>query len=96
MSVEGIFFDVGFLGVAGFGVWRGQGLFSRHLELKHEREMARLSMDRMEKSAQPFRPANEQQSCAVQLAITILRQQRFHVRRMVEELPAGPMVRHLC
>lgn len=43
--------DLGFLGIAGFGVWRGQSLWSHHIELKHERELARLSMDRMEKSA---------------------------------------------
>lgn len=42
--------DLGFLGIAGFGVWRGQNLWSRHIELKHERETSRLSMDRMEKS----------------------------------------------
>ena len=47
--VEGVI-DGGVLGIAGFGVWRGQNLWKRHLELKHEREMARLSMDRMEKS----------------------------------------------
>lgn len=42
--------DAGYLGIAGFGVWRGQSLWSRHIELKHQRELERLSMDRMEKS----------------------------------------------
>jgi hypothetical protein len=50
MMVEGLIIDAGFLGIAGFGVWRGQSLWNHHIELKHEREMARLSMDRMEKS----------------------------------------------
>lgn len=50
MAVEGILIDAGFLGIAGFGVWRGQGIWSRHVELKHERETSRLSMDRTEKS----------------------------------------------
>lgn len=42
----------GFVLISGFGVWRGQSLWSRHIELKHERELARLSMERLEKSVQ--------------------------------------------
>ena len=41
---------LGFLCITAFSAWRGQTLLSRHIELKHEREMARLGMDRMEKS----------------------------------------------
>lgn len=50
MDISGDLIHLGFLGIGGFGVWRGQSLWSHHIELKHAREMERLSMDRMEKS----------------------------------------------
>lgn len=48
--ITDIVFGVGGLSIAGFGVWRGQTLWSRHIELKHEREVFKLEMKRREKA----------------------------------------------
>jgi hypothetical protein len=50
MAVVGDVIDAGFLGIVGVGVWRGQNIWRHHIDAKHEREMARLEMDRMEKA----------------------------------------------
>jgi hypothetical protein len=48
--IASLVIDVGTLGIAGFGVWRGQSLWSKRIDQKHELETSRLSMDRMERS----------------------------------------------
>ncbi len=99
MQVIGDLIDVGFLGIAGFGVWQGRDLWSRHIELKHAREMEKIGMDRMEKSIQleinqnkamaELTQANEDAERRARQRDEIIATERLRVEKMRPALEAG-------